>query len=46
VVSLWGYDAAVLSLAGVAMIAFTLFYSRMPKTKEIQKTRIAVEGSR
>jgi predicted MFS family arabinose efflux permease len=41
-----GYIAAFLLLAGVAMIAVTVVYSKMPEVKDIQKTRTAVEGSR
>ena len=47
---IWGdcgrYNAVFLSLAGVAMIAGTVVYLRMPEAKDIQKTRTAVEGSR
>jgi predicted MFS family arabinose efflux permease len=42
---LWGYNAGFLSPAGVAMIAFTACYSKMPEVQDIQKTRTAVEGS-
>lgn len=45
VVSMWGYDAAFLALAGVAMIAFIMFYSKMPETKDVKEAHIVLDGT-
>jgi hypothetical protein len=41
-----GYNAVFLSFAGVAIIAVTVVYSKMPEAKDIQTIRTVVEGSR
>lgn len=39
-----GYNRVFLSLTGVAMIAVTVVYSKMPEAKDIQEPRTTVEG--